>query len=293
MDGATYTVFIVDDFGDGWDGSDVDLVDCEGNVVVANLAQYIDAIGGNAQDELAYFTFTYNAPQPVITWSGTGAVTTDPDGMPNSGDEVYTFDPSMVGATGCDPMDVDLTMSILSCGTTCETVVTVSVYPPPQMPTITLDDGVCNYTITGICPGDVLDVTSTTAAPNEDPAPIDVVVTNANGCMLTFQVDPEICPEIMGCTDPCAPNYDPNAGQDDGSCEVYDMICNTDCTAGPFDGTWDANTCACINETTPVSGCTDPAASNYDSAANCDDGSCTTTPVCPPKSADAGSLNGN
>jgi len=83
-----------------------------------------------------------------------------------------------------------------------------------------------------------------------------------------------------GCTDSCADNFDPNADEDDGSCNPYDDTCNADCTAGPFGGTWDAATCACINETTPVSGCTDSAATNYDPAANCDDGSCITDPGC-------------
>jgi len=80
---------------------------------------------------------------------------------------------------------------------------------------------------------------------------------------------------VTGCTDPCSNNYNPNAEEDDGSCNAYDDTCNADCTAGPFGGTWDAVTCACINETTPVNGCTDATACNYDAAANCDNGSCT------------------
>ena len=90
---------------------------------------------------------------------------------------------------------------------------------------------------------------------------------NASTCMCDTQV-------IPGCIDPCADNFDPTANEDDGSCNPYDDTCNADCTVGPFGGTWDPATCGCVNETTPVNGCTDPAAGNYDAAANCDDGSC-------------------
>jgi len=98
---------------------------------------------------------------------------------------------------------------------------------------------------------------------------------------------------VNGCTDNSANNYDPNANCDDGSCtfascddpcapnfgaaeacEPYDTTCNQDCTVGLFGGTWDAATCSCVNETTPVIGCTDTGANNYDPNANCDDGSC-------------------
>jgi len=194
MDGATYTVFIVDDFGDGWDGSDADLVDCEGNVIVPNLAQYIDAIAGNAQNELASFTFVYNAPPPTVVWSGAGAVTTDPDATPNTGDEVYTFDPSMAGAAGCDPTDVDLTMSVTSCGNTCDQIVTVTVFPPAQTPAVTQADEVCNYTITLACPNDAVDpATFGPVAPGDDPPPTDFTVTTENGCTDTFSIDPAPC----------------------------------------------------------------------------------------------------
>jgi len=210
MDGATYTLYVVDDFGDGWDGSDAELVDCEGNVILGNLAQYIDPIGGNAQDELAWVTFTYNAPPVMVIWGGAGTVTTDPDGTPNSGDEVYTFDPAMAGVTGCDPMDIDLTMSITSCGATCETVVMVSVYPPPQAPTLVRNDDDCTYTLMPACPDDVLTpATIPDAAPGDDPAALDVTVTTADGCTAApFQVDPEACPgnnvpPTIDITDPC------------------------------------------------------------------------------------------
>jgi len=66
------------------------------------------------------------------------------------------------------------------------------VLPPKQAPIITLDDDVCNYTITPACPIDVLSITTLTAAPGEDPPPIDVMVGNA--CPATFQLDPPACP---------------------------------------------------------------------------------------------------
>lgn len=49
--------------------------------------------------------------------------------------------------------------------------------------------------------------------------------------------------EVLGCIYPTACNYNPNATQNDGSCEFPD-------------------------------GCTDPGAENYNPSANCDDGSC-------------------
>ena len=52
-------------------------------------------------------------------------------------------------------------------------------------------------------------------------------------------------PAILGCTNPAAVNYNPQATQDDGSCVEA------------------------------VSGCTNPVACNFDPAANVDDGSCT------------------
>lgn len=52
--------------------------------------------------------------------------------------------------------------------------------------------------------------------------------------------------EILGCTDPLAVNYNPDATLDDGSC-VYDG---------------------------DIPGCTDPSACNYDPSATVDDGSC-------------------
>lgn len=107
----------------------------------------------------------------------------------------------------------------------------------------------------------------------------------------------------LGCTDPCADNYNENANENDGSCEPYNSTCeeNTcfstyiwdaesctcletaielncddedDCTNDSVDET----TCECVNETIEgcpaQTGCTDPCAANYNPEATVDDGSC-------------------
>ncbi len=111
------------------------------------------------------------------------------------------------------------------------------------------------------------------------------------------------CGETLGCTDPCAPNYDAAATLDDGSCQAYDTSC-PDVNCATF--AWDANSCSCLETSTPDTtcddadacttdsydfatcscvnepivncgetlGCTDPCAPNYNAAATLDDGTC-------------------
>ncbi len=224
MDGATYTLYIVDDFGDGWDGSDADLLDCEGNVIIANLAQFIDAIAADAQDELAWTTFTYTAPPATVAWSGTGAVTTDPDGTPNSGDEVYTFDPSMAGATGCASVDVDLTMSVTSCGVTCAQMVTVTVYPSaftanvvddgsgcgtPTVELVAADGTVCETETGAACVADGDMFTTNFAAT----ATVAALAGAPAGCVMLPAEETITCAGciVIDCNDPCFAEYDPTA----------------------------------------------------------------------------------
>ncbi|MEY3399444.1 MAG: hypothetical protein RL220_2038, partial [Bacteroidota bacterium] len=101
-------------------------------------------------------------------------------------------------------------------------------------------------------------------APALDPYGVcDGNLPPANGCGVE---------EVLGCTDPEALNYNPDATVNDGSC-IYDALvgctdegaCNFNPDAIVDDGTCEYLTCA---------GCTDPDATNYDETATIDDGSC-------------------
>ena len=100
--------------------------------------------------------------------------------------------------------------------------------------------------------------TSATSFPNTwpaNPGGVAFVATNASGTVLKTSLNigqqptPTQTTQVLGCTDPNATNYDPNANVDDGSC-----------TYGP------------------ISGCTDPNATNYNPNATIDDGSCVYAP---------------
>lgn len=72
------------------------------------------------------------------------------------------------------------------------------------------------------------------------------------GCRADNEYTAPIVPEVVGCTDNTANNYNPNATQDDGSCTFDPVV---------------------------IEGCTDSAATNYDPTANQDDGSCVYPPT--------------
>lgn len=153
------------------------------------------------------------------------------------------------------------------------------------------DATACNYDANANCSNDSCEYGNTACEdPCNEPNPDDgcdittdsfdattCTVTNTPNCAdgTTFNVANCECTTIGvdGCTDSCDPAYNP-LSTNDVLCEGYSTSCNTDCIAGPFDGTWDASTCSCINEIAPVNGCTDMNACNFDAAANCADDSC-------------------
>ena len=100
---------------------------------------------------------------------------------------------------------------------------------------------------------------------------------------VTYEVDwtiQDVCPnspnpDVPGCTDSAACNYNPNATVDDSSCLYDDAlgVCGGDCAAdADNDGVCDVD---------EVPGCTNPDANNYNPNATDDDGSCEFDETCP------------
>lgn len=111
------------------------------------------------------------------------------------------------------------------------------------------------------------------------------------GCQVIQQ------PDVEGCTDPQALNYNSNANVDDGTC-VYPPPPVTGCmneTATNFnpDATeHDESTCEYEPDVPPpVEGCTDETATNFEERAEIDDGSCEYPPA--PEVKKEGCLNEN
>jgi hypothetical protein len=99
-------------------------------------------------------------------------------------------------------------------------------------------------------------------------------------CEITITVTDPVT-VIPGCTEKGAPNYNPNATVDNGSCTVPptedDILGCTDPQADNFNTTATYNDGSCEYPENLVGGCTDPFASNFSDSADYDDGSCSYT----------------
>ena len=123
----------------------------------------------------------------------------------------------------------------------------------------------------------------------------NVVVTAGDAGTVTTSTLTPGCSDVLGCIDVNATNYDASA-----TSQAYDQYGNLICIYascddipewgciyidgfGPFNADFGADLCesyggtACTDGSLDISGCTDAAADNYDSAATTDDGSCTYT----------------
>ena len=81
-----------------------------------------------------------------------------------------------------------------------------------------------------------------------------------------------------GCTDSTYVEFDPAANEDDGSCLTLVLLGCTDSTYVEFNPAANEDDGSCL--TLVVLGCTDSTYVEYDAVANADDGSCLTLPGC-------------
>ena len=113
---------------------------------------------------------------------------------------------------------------------------------------------------------------------NTDPCVGDIQIEDPNdACVCITDV-----PQVLGCTDATACNFNAEANCDDGNCDAGNAACTDPCS--PVNGCTDATACnfdadACVDDGSCVAapcnpGCTNACATNFDANADADDGSC-------------------
>ncbi len=236
----------------------------------------------------------------------TSACNYDATAVYNDGSCEYT---SCAGCTASGACNYDATASIND--GSCEYTSCAGCTEPNANnydATATIDDASCEYlgcTNTSACNYGCADPAACAAAgesgPNTDDGSCEF--TSCAGCMTSGACNYDATATISaaceyttcaGCMDNTADNYDATATIDNGTCEyegcTNGSACNYDATANVDDGscTYAAsgfdcdgncldlnNNNICDSAETPVPGCTNPAACNYDNTATQNDGSCT------------------
>ncbi len=178
---------------DDWKAT-IEATDGSGAVTSAAVAPSTTSIVYTSNPSLAgtydntAFTGITIDPEPSYAHSGTGC--------DNEMVTSYAYVLCDKGTTNCsDFVNYDLVLA---------STLALEFYPPAQLPTISRDDDVCNYTIASACPGDVISPSPLTALPGETPSN-SYTVTTANGCENMFTIDVEACPApalpeaVLGC----------------------------------------------------------------------------------------------
>ena len=114
-------------------------------------------------------------------------------------------------------------------------------------------------------------VRQTAAGDFDGDGDLDLAAAHFGSSELVWYENTSVLPDVEGCTDPAACNYNALATVDDGSCDYScygctdPAACNYDPDAPADDGTCEYVSCL---------GCVDASACNFDGAAIIDDGSC-------------------
>ncbi len=129
------------------------------------------------------------------------------------------------------------------------------------------DPTACNFDPTANC-NDAASCIFETACDNNFCTNGGTTIWDAASCACVVDIA-----TVLGCLDPTACNFDNTANCDDGSCQAA-PTCNTDPCLGDIEMIDPADACSCIFIESQVIGCDDPAACNYDIAANCNNSLC-------------------
>lgn len=311
-----YTLELMDSFGDGWNGAtlsfnsedwgwmspDYSIVNGSFAIFTIGLAECADAAIAGCMDPTAmnYNPFATEDDGSCEYFTQLGC--TDP--------AASNYNPYATEDDGsCQyPCGEDLTTGLLYLCTFQQGAnVALSIVHDETGEVVYAQDGYANFAIEylDICLTDGCYTATLTNLAGETGWYNGYFYINSNGAQviyaslsddasemtLSFSIDGS-CGDVLGCTDPEAPNFNPDATVDDGSClppcncedEAYEPVCGYDpvnwvmttynnlCEA-ECAGAWVQYDGTC--EDPIIGGCTDPSANNYNPQATVDDGSCT------------------
>jgi len=289
IDTCTYTLILHDLMGNGWVGSNLELVhpDTSYNFTHNGTFNDIHYVGLTAPDPIR-FIFSID-PLAQLTTIECGFTLINPEG-----DTMISIQPPFI-------QPLLPYVLITNCGNTCEEKIfgcldimavnyndtantsDTSCYYVPGCTSPTyveynaladFDDGSCNIEVVLGC----MDSTAFNYNPLANTELSGSCIAIVTGCMqpLAFNYNPnantpDTCIALAyGCTDPTMFNYDQLANTDDGGCEPFVYGC-TDTTAFNYNPLANADNNSCVPY---IYGCTDPSMLNYNSSANTEDFSC-------------------
>ena len=289
IDTCTYTLILHDLMGNGWVGSNLELVhpDTFYNFTHNGTFSDVHYVGLTAPDPIR-FIFSID-PLAQLTTIECGFTLINPEG-----DTMISIQPPFI-------QPLLPYVLITNCGNTCEEKIfgcldalavnyndtantsDTSCYYVPGCTSPTyieynaladFDDGSCDVPVVLGC----MDSTAFNYDPLANTELTGSCIAIVTGCMqpLAFNYNPnanvaDTCIALAyGCTDATMFNYDINANTDDGGCIPFVFGC-TDSTMFNYNPLANSDNSSCIPF---ISGCTDPSMLNYNPSANTEDFSC-------------------